>query len=1108
MNYLSKYVKYKKKYVELRSQINSRSNGNNWHHGSVMTGGVQPFAYTGFPEQVPYLHAQSKDVQVPDPHLLKFNTILVPPTALLETAFKNDLQKCSDLTDITLSGGAHIIDIVNALIERINETTNLGNKIEILNEATQLKNAVNNAISNNSIKDRDHEFRKTFGALQKKFNENRPKEPAKIKKTEEQKQQERLQMKSKELAEKTIIDKNAYKILLYILEHYNGTYLTFTESNLLSGETVYMVNVNGAYDSLLNQLGEKFYFPRGFPIIWIPGKFVKMHGFYRKFENDERNKTVTETEFAGLRKMTMFKKWSGYLGQLCVFAFRGYHYWTAVSKKKSGNDFSRDAIRLFSKYINRDIVQKMIHHNLHICAEMLSMNDQTHGHIIRPEKETPVITMIATGNICNLITNEYKLSNGTYGKFINPYSITEIGNFCKVFNLPCDTGIIIEGQESIINFITEVQRQRDFMTDTIFENIIKNPDGTSKIKGVTLNKGLISHTDVVGDALEGLVLMLEYTNKPRDTKKYKFPIYTIRTMLIRELFGKAAKINMSFDAFVDSEPGRELVAKYMDNWVGAAGKKYWDNYFKTCMYVWKTAEFQQKNKLYTKNYKLGERAVTVDTSLFNAELKNTNNKYISTNILLAEEALRIFPIGTLNHPPLHADVVHVAPSPKQPLIIGFFGPVGFGKSTAMNKFCEWANITYKGSNKLFVPIDGDVMNLTDMEAMNYLKKEKNDYLNYLIVQQIILGNVPVVSHGGYVFSEISEYIHKVTKLVPVLMLCQMVLPENMEGHVAVIGDGDEDGGGGGKKEDISFSLHPTSIFINPGITDPHLGNNYKQIIGTAIKTRLQQTFDKHKNRENTTGWIPSSEVFYTDPSKKMANEVNGLISQIFKPTSSKFYLEYMEKINSNHYKYKCTRVNPETDMHFDNLYDVITTLLDGVHVIDPQNIKFTQYRYLVKYWPNGSNEWPNTNPKNSQVSFGHVTLKYSVDGVVINKDVISNSEVSKSPESIFNLVTANGEGRKISAIVLGKIERPERGLYGIEHFDVAEPFPKFLHVTVDNGIHSANLMGSLTQHILDYKEWPLLLKGYDTKTKSQIEVHYTDFSQKPYNVVFYKPYYV
>jgi hypothetical protein len=731
---------------------------------------------------------------------------------------------------------------------------------------------------------------------------------------------------------------------------------------------------------------------------------------------------------------------------------------------------------------------------------MLSINDQSHGHIINPEKETPVITMIATGNICNLMTGEFRSSSGSYGKFINPYSITEIGNFCKIFKLPCDTGIIIEGEDSIRTFITEVQKQRDFMTDTLFESIIKNPDGTSKIAGVTLNSGLISHTEVVGDALEGLVLMLEYANGTRDTKKYKFPIYTIRTMLIRELFGKSGKDNMTLDKFVRIDKGQAFIQEYMNKWVGTSGKKYWNDYFKLCMYIWKTPEFQQKNNIYSEYYRLGSRTptVSVDTALFDAELKNTSKKYIGVNILLAEEALKLYPVGT-DMPLLQTVEEHDTSVSDQPLIVGFFGPVGFGKSTAMVKFCEWANQKY---TKKFVAIDGDVMNLTDMEAMNYLKQEKNDYLKYLIAQQIILGNVPVVSHGGHIFSEIGDYIQKITKLVPVLILCQMVLPENMDGYKAV-----SDDGGGGKKEDTPFSLQTTNEFINSGYTDKQFADKYKHKIRSALEHRLKQTFNNHKKQERITGWLPSSDTFYANPNNRLANEVNSLIPRVFKPSASEFHLSYMGKLNSNKNKYKCMHVNPDTDMNFDNLDDVINSLLGGVHVIDIQNITFTQYRYLVKYWPEGSQEWPNVIP--NQVSFGHITLEYNPEGVLINSDVLKKESINRSGEYKYDLVIAKGENREISAIVLAKIESSTDRLFDIEYFDIRDSGkPKFLHITVNSGIHTNVLMGKLAEHVLDKKQEPLILTGVDNKIKSRINVKYTNITSQVYNVVFYTPYYV
>ena len=41
-------------------------------------------------------------------------------------------------------------------------------------------------------------------------------------------------------------------------------------------------------DSTLLALGNK-QFPRGFPVIYIPGQKIKTYGFYPKFDNDGLN---------------------------------------------------------------------------------------------------------------------------------------------------------------------------------------------------------------------------------------------------------------------------------------------------------------------------------------------------------------------------------------------------------------------------------------------------------------------------------------------------------------------------------------------------------------------------------------------------------------------------------------------------------------------------------------------------------------------------------------------------------------------------------------------------------------------------------------------------
>ena len=116
-------------------------------------------------------------------------------------------------------------------------------------------------------------------------------------------------------------------------------------------QNVYTVMVSCHQDFILINLGKKYNFPRGFPILWIPGKLIKLFGFYPKFDNDDRQSPDTESEFDDVNNIQFFKKWSGYLGQVCIFKLGDKLCWSCCSKNSADYDseFVQGCRRLFEQ---------------------------------------------------------------------------------------------------------------------------------------------------------------------------------------------------------------------------------------------------------------------------------------------------------------------------------------------------------------------------------------------------------------------------------------------------------------------------------------------------------------------------------------------------------------------------------------------------------------------------------------------------------------------------------------------------------------------------------------------------------------------------------------
>lgn len=121
-------------------------------------------------------------------------------------------------------------------------------------------------------------------------------------------------------------------------------------------------------DKKLVSLGrQKCAFPRGFPILFKLDEngeinFIKLFGFYPKFDNDDRNDEINFNKLPKLDKIEFFYKFSGFLGQVITFEHNNELYWAACSKNSANSEnniFIKDAKRIFEKNLTKEILLKI-----------------------------------------------------------------------------------------------------------------------------------------------------------------------------------------------------------------------------------------------------------------------------------------------------------------------------------------------------------------------------------------------------------------------------------------------------------------------------------------------------------------------------------------------------------------------------------------------------------------------------------------------------------------------------------------------------------------------------------------------------------------------------
>lgn len=480
-------------------------------------------------------------------------------------------------------------------------------------------------------------------------------------------------------------------------------YLEVDNTLVLSSFQHHLLLVQGVSDALLVKLGKTSTgFPRGFPIIWIPGIRIQTFGFYPKFENDDKQEINAIDEFKGVVSMNFFLKWSGFLGQIMAYKINDSLFWAVTSKNWGTGSFVEDAIRLFRPCMMQlELITLLAEKRLHVCAEILSFNDQTHGY--RVIKEAAIITAIGQGV---LATKSQCFDNGLPDAFVRFLSHVEIVQFCCKYNLDVDTAWGVKTEKACIAMVRDIANVRDFMTYSRLQQILQDLFKSSIGSCFSYQHGTVDHKNIVGDVLEGIVFSISFGDNSKTTKKYKFPIYTSRTMCLRPLLSDL-KDNISVTRALDR------IHEWSENWcISDAGRSFWIYALQQAVECIEKGEIDKSFR----NSRVGLHILALDFVLSNTSIP---------------------------HPKSGSSLSRISQTFFGSSVFIFLGPVGSGKSQCAVSFMN--SLTAIGIKSEH--IDGDVLDL-NMAQVLMLGKERNDYTFWCIARALMRGACPIISCGG------------------------------------------------------------------------------------------------------------------------------------------------------------------------------------------------------------------------------------------------------------------------------------------------------------------------------------------------------------------------
>ena len=500
----------------------------------------------------------------------------------------------------------------------------------------------------------------------------------------------------------------------------------------IENKCCFLIFIVGYQDSILEELAYKYNFPRGFPIIWIPKEILHFYGFYPKFKNDEINRVPSNE----IIKIVFNYKYSGFLGLFISFKINENYYYSTCSKNGAGTVFSENLYRIIQCKINFHLLKYLTDNCLHLCGEVMSFDDQSHG--ARVLQEHFVITLLAKGHkIVNATITEECCKNN----FLEYVSNTMMLGLCKEYNLSIDSIFTIHKKEDVLLFLENLKQLRNEATLDKLNKLLETSN-------VFIEEGTIKHKNILGNILEGLIIKM-YNDTSEcffQLQKIKFPFYTVRTMFLRTmLYSNNNNIINSFKEF------KKDTIHFMERWVINDKKIHFWYFFFDSLFT-SFSKYSLLYDLYIKKLLTEKNETTLPSNrihkhIFIMDLLMEDIQYDDTKIYQMDTGFRFNNVNQIQ-------------------IILTLGPIGFGKSTFSDKL-------YQLDTNRYQHIDGDILDLhSDTEFLSNLSFERNSYTKYKIIQSLQNGKVPILSLGGGIFLEKGEMNKEIIFFTQLLDLFQ------------------------------------------------------------------------------------------------------------------------------------------------------------------------------------------------------------------------------------------------------------------------------------------------------------------------------------------------